>query len=62
MNLQQIGQMLSEQQESTSQQGPTEMGQAAMDPCGPEPPRPTYFSPDSVRKRHMAWQMCKSGA
>ena len=32
------------------------------DKCGPEPPRPNYYSPQSVRERWNAWQICKAGA
>jgi hypothetical protein len=35
---------------------------AAHDSCGPEPERPTYFSPQAVRDRYYAWKTCKSGA
>lgn len=30
--------------------------------CGPEPERPSYFSPQAVRDRHYAWRLCKEGA
>ena len=59
MDLQQIGQLLTEQ---TDQGGPVSKGQAASDPCGPEPPRPNYYSPQGVRDRWNDWKMCKSGA
>lgn len=62
MDLQQIGQLLAEQQASNSQQGPSEMGQTANDPCGPEPPRPSYYSPQAARDRYYAWKTCKAGA
>lgn len=62
MNLQQIGQMLSEQQLASNQSGPEGESQIANDPCGPEPPRPSYFSPQSQRDRWNSWKMCKSGA
>lgn len=62
MDLQQIGQLLAEQQAANSQQGPSEMGQTANDPCGPEPPRPNYYSPQGARDRYYAWKTCKSGA
>ena len=32
------------------------------DTCGPMPPKPNYYSPQSVRDAFIAWQMCKSGA
>lgn len=31
------------------------------DKCGPQPPRPTYYSPQSVRDAWTQWQMCKAG-
>ncbi len=62
MDLQQIGQLLSEQQLATNQSGPEGEGQMANDPCGPEPPRPNYYSPQGVRDRYNAWKMCKAGA
>ena len=33
----------------------------ASDDCGPEPERPTYFSPQSVRDRWIKWNLCKAG-
>ncbi len=31
------------------------------DRCGPEPPRPNYYSPQAVRDAYYSWQMCKMG-
>lgn len=31
------------------------------DRCGPEPPRPNYYSPQATRDAYYSWQMCKMG-
>lgn len=36
-------------------------GQSA-DKCGPEPPRPNYFSSQEVRDTWIKWNLCKAGA
>lgn len=61
MNLEDVGKLLNQQQSSMDQQGPSANGQVPTDPCGPEPPRPNYFSPQAVRDRHFSWEMCKKG-
>ena len=30
------------------------------DRCGPQPPKPNYYSPQSVRDAYYAWQECKA--